>query len=777
MPAIDTHPPAEELAAFTLGLLNGAEHDAVEAHVAGCAACQVRAAASPDDSLVGLLRAAHTRRGEPRTQSLIMTPPGGSVTEGDMPADDVGPDTPAGLARHERYRVVRLLGRGGMGAVYEAEHLVLGRPVAVKVIGARFLSNPTAVDRFRREARAAARLSHPNIVAAYDAEHAGDTHFLVTEYVAGKTLGRLVREDGPLSVGLACEYVRQAAMGLQHAHERGMVHRDVKPDNLILADGGVVKVLDFGLALLAADRGEDGLTAPNAVMGTPEYMSPEQAEDCHAADIRADVYSLGCTLYFLLAGNAPYPAATSLLKILAHREKPIPVPGGLPEGLPAVLRKMMAKRPEDRYGTPADVAEALKPFTRPAALKSPSRVRWWAAAALLAAGIMAGIVVHRVKTDTGELVITTESDEVEVIIRQGGKVERIVDTKTEKAITLRSGEYELELEGGKGLKLDLEKVALKRGDRVLARIERVKRDVARADGVEILRRMAIPGGHAVYLTGVAPGGKLFAASMNVVGIVVWDGETGKEAYRLVGFLPAFTPDGRTLVVGERDRVEARDASTGKLRRTIRLSGHIWGLFPLPSSGHAVGWTNDRRIHLFDLVAGKILKSWTYDDAIFAATRDGKTLFVKPAGAVRYVVWDITRNKLADSHAELAKHDRIVEFLDGDRRVVVRVRDKPHLADADGNLIRKLPDEYPEGRVAGGQSPTRGPTYLFGYGDGRLDLFNMLTGKKHGSFQLPEGEKIIRSHAIFLSPDSRHACVASDRSIYLLKLPALPRDGR
>src|SRR5262249_45272400 len=155
--------------------------------------------------------------------------------------------------------------------------------------------------RFRREVCAASRLSHPNIVHAYDTENAGETHFLVMEYVDGISLGRLLKDRGPLPVAEACAYIRQAALGLQHAYERGMVHRDVKPDNLIRCADGRVKVLDFGLAALTAERGS-ALTDLNAIMGTPEYMSPEQAEDARTADIRADIYSLGCTLYHLLTG-------------------------------------------------------------------------------------------------------------------------------------------------------------------------------------------------------------------------------------------------------------------------------------------------------------------------------------------------------------------------------------------------------------------------------------------------------------------------------------------
>jgi serine/threonine protein kinase len=216
--------------------------------------------------------------------------------ESDRPA---APDAiPPELVRHERYRVVRLLGADGMGAVYEAEHLVMQRPVALKVIRRAYTAKADALERFRQEMRTVARLSHPNVVTTHDAEDAGETHFLVMEYVEGTNLGRLVQEHGPLPVDRACDYVRQAALGLQHAFEQGMVHRDLKPHNLMLTPDGRVKILDFGLAYFASEAASAAaVTGRGLVVGTVDYMAPEQADNAHQADIRSDIYSLGCTLY------------------------------------------------------------------------------------------------------------------------------------------------------------------------------------------------------------------------------------------------------------------------------------------------------------------------------------------------------------------------------------------------------------------------------------------------------------------------------------------------
>jgi serine/threonine protein kinase len=262
-----------------------------------------------------------------------------------------------------------------MGRVYKARHVRLGRVVALKLIAPDRLTHPQAVERFFREARAAAQLAHPNIVVAYDADQAGDTPYFAMEFVEGTDLARLVRQVGRLSVAQACDYARQVALGLQHAHECGLVHRDIKPSNIMVAarpsaDGReLVKILDLGLArlgspLAATDRGR--LTQDGAVMGTPDYLAPEQAVDSHRADIRADIYSLGCTLYHLLAGHPPFPEASLAQKLLWQQQaEPTSIDQlrpDVPPGLAAVLRQMMAKQPEKRFPTPAAVATALAPF-------------------------------------------------------------------------------------------------------------------------------------------------------------------------------------------------------------------------------------------------------------------------------------------------------------------------------------------------------------------------------------------------------------------------------
>jgi serine/threonine protein kinase len=261
------------------------------------------------------------------------------------------------------------LGEGGMGQVFKARNWKLGRVVALKVIRKERMDSPDAVRRFQREVRAAAALSHPNIVHAFDADEIGGIHLLVMEYVEGANdLTRLVKKDGPLPVERACEFIRQAALGLQHASERGLVHRDIKPHNILLsADGKVVKILDMGLArldrLATDDDKSSTMTQEGAIMGTPDYIAPEQAMASHSVDIRADLYSLGCTFYYLLTGKVPFPGGTLLEKVLKHQlNEPKSVEQVRPDVPPrvgAVVRKLMAKKPEDRFQTPVEVAAAL----------------------------------------------------------------------------------------------------------------------------------------------------------------------------------------------------------------------------------------------------------------------------------------------------------------------------------------------------------------------------------------------------------------------------------
>ncbi len=264
-----------------------------------------------------------------------------------------------------KYRVLERIGSGGMSSVYLCEHKYMRRRAAVKVLPTSMAEDPAALERFYLEARAVAALDHPNIVRAYDVDQDDDLHYLVMEYVEGLSVQELVRKEGPLAPARAAEFMRQAALGLQHAHDTaGLVHRDIKPGNLIVDKAGTLKILDLGLARFFHEENES-ITQKydETVLGTADYLAPEQILDSHSVDIRADVYSLGTTLYYCLAGKAPFAEGTIPQKLIWHQTRQPKsirrVRPEVPAALEAVLMKMMAKDPNERYQDPKEVVQAL----------------------------------------------------------------------------------------------------------------------------------------------------------------------------------------------------------------------------------------------------------------------------------------------------------------------------------------------------------------------------------------------------------------------------------
>ena len=266
------------------------------------------------------------------------------------------------------YALLDRLGQGGMGMVFKARHKRMERTVALKILPPSATKTPAMVKRFAREVKAAANLEHPNIVIAHDAGEARGVHFLVMQLINGEDLAVLVRRKGPLPVGAAIDCVLQAARGLQYAHDRGIIHRDIKPNNLLVDETGTVKILDMGLARIAASPSTAGekeeLTQTGATFGTVDFMAPEQAQDSKQADERSDIYSLGCTLFYLMTARALYPGGTAVQKIFAHAQGEIPSLSQqrpeVSEELNALFAKMVAKRPEDRQQTMAEVIADLE---------------------------------------------------------------------------------------------------------------------------------------------------------------------------------------------------------------------------------------------------------------------------------------------------------------------------------------------------------------------------------------------------------------------------------
>ena len=458
------------------------------------------------------------------------------------------------------YEVLGELGRGGMGVVYKARQASDGQEVALKVIRKDRLLDEEAVRRFRREAQAAARACHPNIVRVIDSDHTGDTHFLVMEFVDGITLQRLVDERGPLPVEQACDFMRQAAEGLQHAHEQALVHRDIKPSNLMVACARphttpdcLVKILDLGVARLlpaggsAPNESLSTLTQGGAVIGTADYIAPEQLEDPHAADIRADLYSLGCTFYFLLTGKVPFPGGSLISKLDKQRwQTPEPVEemrAELPPAVVSVVHKLMAKKPADRYQSPGELARVLRAMAR-------TGFRGGAAAELL---------VQRLRLKGHADIVWSAC-----FSPDGG---RIVTAGKDRAVVLWEA----------------------------------------ADGTRV-RALPMHPQEVRALAFTTEADRLVSASGLTVRL--WDADTGTEVQRFSGHAGAVRcvapcEDGQRLLSGGEDRtVRVWEVQTG--REVLRYNRHTSGvncLAAVPGTTQALSGSRDQTLRLWDLRSG------------------------------------------------------------------------------------------------------------------------------------------------------------------------------
>lgn len=375
-----THPSQEVITRYVQGRLPLAEAARWESHFLACDRCVQNMARVGSDRLSDLLK--HSTSTE--VQGIVVE------TRAEFP------ELPQELRNHSRYSVQKRLGHGGMGMVYHATHRLMNRNVALKMIRGDLLATPMAVTRFRREVQAAAQLDHPNIVTAFDAEEISGVHFLVMEYVEGKSLYEYVHQKGPLAVALACNLARQMAQGLHHAHRLGMIHRDIKPQNVMLTRQGKVKILDFGLARWSGRNDEKTLpqiTSVGSHLGTLMYAAPEQRKSAGEVDARADLYSLGATLVFLLTGKPPP------LQLEDIPSEEIPFPDAVPDSLRAVIRRLLMLSPEERYPSAKAVIEALAPFTEtgammPAVSGKEHRLRYGLLAALMLVLLLMGLLVE-----------------------------------------------------------------------------------------------------------------------------------------------------------------------------------------------------------------------------------------------------------------------------------------------------------------------------------------------------------------------------------------------
>lgn len=488
--AIETCPRTDQLSGYLLGTVSEEMAEVISGHLLQCEKCEatVDSLELASDTVIEQLRVPPgtdyraEREACRRAVALVAKfgqSPGISVSPDDSPDSVVDSDS-VELGTLRVYQLLEKIGEGGMGAVYLARHLELDKIVALKVLSPEKMREPAAVSRFKREMKAVGRLEHTHIVRAMDAGEEDSKYYLVMEYIHGLNLAELVRRRGPLRIADACELIRQAALGLQEAHEHGMVHRDIKPSNLMLAfqrnQPPLVKILDLGLAQLDDGPTQHDLTDTGQLMGTIDYMAPEQARDTKHIDIRADIYSLGATLFKLLTGRVIFQGEkyrTPRQKVVALDTQPAPpiqdFRSDIPDALAAVIQRVLAKNPADRFNTPAEVAAALLPYCGDARLsellpleslpdlppapepaKEMAKEKGEPAASGYASfivgaclfGILAllGALVFYVPTPQGTLRVQIDSPDIEAKL----KGERIVFRQAgQQTISLRTGKHRL----------------------------------------------------------------------------------------------------------------------------------------------------------------------------------------------------------------------------------------------------------------------------------------------------------------------------------------------
>jgi serine/threonine-protein kinase len=607
------------------------------------------------------------------------------------------------------YRILDQIGTGGMGQVFLAEHTAMRRRVAVKVLPARLAVDPAGVERFYREARAVAALDHPNIVRAYDVGCDKGTHYLVLEYVEGKTVERRLKEaGGRLHWGEATGYAVQAAAGLKHAHDRGLVHRDVKPANLLIDREGVVKILDLGLARFFEDD-RDRLTRnldPNGVMGTADYVAPEQLLDSSATDYRADIYSLGATLYHLVTGQTPFQGSTTA-KLVAHQlhtPAAAHTVGEVPEELSAVIGWMMAKKAEDRPTHMGEVVSALLPFVTPADGSAPGS----------SSVSLPPLALAAVSQTTANL--TTS------LTRANEPVEQ---PKSRTKLYALVGLAVAMVAGGAAIAVALSGAPGK--EPVVGNTTDPPADPPTPPWTP--PSQPTKQGGPPKVDGPA---KLTLAYKLPAG----DGKSGVEA-------TVFTPDGKYLLTSGQDKlVRVWDATTGKPVRTLK--GHeanVRALSLLPGGRRVLTASADKTVKLFDIETGEHVRTFFGSPSpisnVVALPNGRRFLTAAHDGSVW--LWDVDRGEPVVKYAAAPLPVYGLAVTRDSRRAVAATWDDRRNSARPGDDLTKRPQT-------------------------RVWLFDLATGKEIRS--VPTAASV--SH-VTLSPNSRHAAFGTGDGVMVWDL--------